>query len=222
MGHMQDEQVATRKRAAKKRPSVPKAVEEKVLKEYRHLCAICGRDRPHLHHIDENPQNNDPLNLLPLCPNCHLQDTHDPTSPPDPRKLGLFRRHKDPLILDPRFHPIFCRMRCLYDVEMQRTRPKYFNHLVNELIDFIGELEMGSFYRKKVSSALTWVFQNYATKLTLDGAPKAKDEVKRDPALNEQAWEHGLNQAEFLIIEMLRYQNWDSPVRRGLRGAADQ
>jgi len=45
-------------------------------------CARCGRDcqgirsgeeQLQVHHIDENPENNDPENLIPLCARCHLQ-----------------------------------------------------------------------------------------------------------------------------------------------------
>ena len=49
---------------------------------FNHHCARCGRDslRPRnsreqlqVHHIDENPGNNDIENLIPLCAVCHLQ-----------------------------------------------------------------------------------------------------------------------------------------------------
>jgi 5-methylcytosine-specific restriction endonuclease McrA len=111
---------------AKKRVSIPRQVADAVLKEYRHKCAVCGRHSPQLHHLDEDPTNNDPKNLLPLCPSCHLQDIHDPTSPPELRKLRLFRIHKDPLILDPRFHPIYRRMGFLYDTDLPISRPALF------------------------------------------------------------------------------------------------
>ena len=55
---------------AKVRISIPTKISDKVLKEFNHRCAKCGTDNPHLHHIDENPSNNDPLNLIPLCPCC--------------------------------------------------------------------------------------------------------------------------------------------------------
>lgn len=35
-------------------------------------CAICGFDKiVAIHHLDENRKNNDPKNLIPLCPNHH-------------------------------------------------------------------------------------------------------------------------------------------------------
>ena len=41
-------------------------------------CEICGASRKlHVHHKDENPFNNDPLNLQTLCPSCH-QKSHSP------------------------------------------------------------------------------------------------------------------------------------------------
>lgn len=37
-------------------------------------CAECATtDRLHVHHIDRNPANNDPTNLLTLCASCHLK-----------------------------------------------------------------------------------------------------------------------------------------------------
>ena len=62
---------------AKIRKVIPQPVQNAVLKEFNHRCAFCGKDRPHLHHIDEDPSNNDALNIIPLCPNCHVTDQHD-------------------------------------------------------------------------------------------------------------------------------------------------
>jgi len=36
------------------------------------ICEQCGNgQRLHVHHLDENPQNNDPSNLKTLCATCH-------------------------------------------------------------------------------------------------------------------------------------------------------
>lgn len=43
-----------------------------ALQHYDHKCVICGFDKiVAIHHIDENKKNNDPKNLIPLCPNHH-------------------------------------------------------------------------------------------------------------------------------------------------------
>jgi len=43
-----------------------------ALQHWKEECAICGFDKVvAIHHIDENKQNNDPHNLIPLCPNHH-------------------------------------------------------------------------------------------------------------------------------------------------------
>ncbi len=96
---------------AKNRASIPKKVREQLMKEFRYRCAICGGDRPQIHHIDSNPTNNDLLNLIPLCPNCHILDQHDPTAETDQRKLRLFRQYRDPTILSPQFQPLFNRLK---------------------------------------------------------------------------------------------------------------
>lgn len=42
------------------------------LQHHAHECAVCGFDKiVAIHHIDENKQNNNPSNLIPLCPNHH-------------------------------------------------------------------------------------------------------------------------------------------------------
>jgi hypothetical protein len=41
-------------------------------RNHEFMCYICGFDKiVAIHHIDENKKNNDPSNLIPLCPNHH-------------------------------------------------------------------------------------------------------------------------------------------------------
>ena len=43
-----------------------------ALQHWKKECTICGFDKiVAIHHIDENKKNNDPNNLMPLCPNHH-------------------------------------------------------------------------------------------------------------------------------------------------------
>lgn len=43
-----------------------------ALRNHKKECVVCGFDKiVAIHHIDENKKNNDPSNLIPLCPNHH-------------------------------------------------------------------------------------------------------------------------------------------------------
>jgi hypothetical protein len=43
-----------------------------AFKNWDKKCVVCGFDKiVAVHHIDENKQNNNPQNLIPLCPNHH-------------------------------------------------------------------------------------------------------------------------------------------------------
>ena len=194
----------------KTRVPIPKLAREQVLKEFNHRCAICGNDRPQLHHIDENPANNELHNLLPLCPNCHLVDQHNPTAPIDPAKLRLFRRYKDPVILSPQFHPLFLRL--VYLLQLESTSD--FEALVAssvELVAFVNALTMGAFYHARLADLVVY---SGVSVWTLDEPEHAvRDRMERrarefrDKLLVNRA------QAIDLIVEMLRYQDWPNPHR---------
>lgn len=58
------------------------AISRFIRELFNHHCARCGQncrnarsreEQLQVHHIDENPANNDPENLIPLCARCHLQ-----------------------------------------------------------------------------------------------------------------------------------------------------
>lgn len=50
----------------------------------KRACEVCGVERPkgrrwcekrlHIHHIDNDPSNNNPSNLKTLCRNCHISE----------------------------------------------------------------------------------------------------------------------------------------------------
>lgn len=125
------------------RHAIPVKVRNALLNEFDHRCAICSGERPHVHHIDEDASNNVIENLLPLCPNCHLRDQHSPTRRIEVQKLQLFRRHKDPAILLPQFHPLYVRQAFLTDIEPGDGDVTGLEAQATELIEFISDLEMG-------------------------------------------------------------------------------
>jgi len=59
----------------RKKPRIPSSSRTKVLVRCGGRCEKCGIGLgdlvPDIHHIDGNPQNNEPSNLIVLCPNCH-------------------------------------------------------------------------------------------------------------------------------------------------------
>jgi hypothetical protein len=192
------------------RDVMPKRLKDDLLDEYDHRCAVCGGDRPHIHHIDENPNNNKLDNLLPLCPNCHLRDQHNPTRKIDIPKLKIFRKFKDPAILKPQFHPIYLRQSFLEEVDLSDDSIEDIEKSVNELVEFIRSLEMGAFYSKML--------------IELIGSPKGvgfmffsgmEDDAYRDRLLKRNSdyrakIVENRESVRNLLIELLRYQAWSN------------
>ena len=194
------------------RKPIPKGVREQVLKEYRHLCAKCRGPGPQLHHIDEDASNSsDPMNLLPLCPNCHLRDQHSPTERMDPRRLSLFRKYKDPAILTSQFAPLFRRMVFLLEIDV--CTPDWyawetsFGQAGDDLLYFVKALNMGGYYWNQVGRQLQQV-RNRLRKL--EGGEKCDEDHL---AALREARELAVKQ----IVELLRYQPWLEDERARVR-----
>ena len=189
------------------RTAIPKAIKEKVLSEYNHRCAICGADKPQVHHIDENPENNELHNLLPLCPNHHLNDQHNPTTKIEPLRLRLFRKYKDPQILSPQFEPIFNRMTFL----LAEVNAKSFDSItiqVADLVKFISHLNLGEYYQSRLYNLLDW---SGPAGYTLD----TREEVyaRHLAQYLERISENKALVIE-LIVEQLRFQFWPTYVAK--------
>lgn len=189
------------------RKPIPQKTKDSVLNEYNHRCAICACDRPHLHHIDEDHTNNEPLNLLPLCPNCHLTDQHNPTRKIEVKKLLMFRSFKDPAILKPQFHPIYTRQLFLDDLEQNHKLVSEYESKAQELIEFVESLEMGAFYSKRLVELMK--------KQAFAGAynfGSENTEYQRQIMQNDKEYIEKLkcnrSTIKNLLIELLRYQKW--------------
>jgi len=190
---------------AKSRVPIPAKVADKVLKEYNHRCAKCGADNPQLHHIDEDPSNNDSLNLIPLCPNCHLSDQHNPTRFVEPGKLRLFRIYKDPTILKPQFHPIFIRMQFFESQECEFEIEELEKKAI-ELTEFILTLEKGEFYGTRIGHAI--IPQDLIVRNTT--VPRFRNDEHKVQRAKEY-FHHLQDTKEQVctwIVEALRFQPW--------------
>jgi hypothetical protein len=190
-----------------KRPAIPQKMREAVLKEFNHRCAICGERNPHLHHIDENPENNAPLNLLPLCPNCHLTDQHAPTAKLQPEKLALFRKHKDPTILVTEFEPLFRRLRYLDEVKDNSDIAELEKNS-QELVEFVYVLAMGMFYGQQIEKLVKKPFVGVPD-VGLEGVRHEEYVVQCYKDYRNQL-RNARDQVYWLAVEMLRYQPWSA------------
>ena len=196
----------------KKRKAIPKKIEEKVLKEYRHKCAICADDGPQLHHIDENPENNDTYNIIPLCPNCHLRDQHDPTAGIDTGRIKLFRIYKDPAILSPQFYPLYRRFIFIYDIGTKKDY-KYIYREASDLIEFVEVLNMGSYYSRKIYELCSSHLMEMLERLK---EPSVVLYGQMDTEASEFIGKikSNIKTIESILIELIRYQNWKYDPRK--------
>lgn len=188
------------------REAIPNKTRDAVLDEYNHRCAICGKDRPQLHHIDEDRINNAPQNLLPLCANHHLTDQHNPTRMIEIGKLRLFRRHKDPCILLPQFDPIYRRQRFLEEVLPDRDPATSLDEAVTELVDFVRHMEKGVFYAERLEKLLAdsgvSIFSLDEPEHVFAARMRKRGAEHREKVIGNR------DAAQALLVEMLVYQNW--------------
>lgn len=190
------------------RTSIPKKTREAVLGEYNHRCGICGSDRPQVHHIDEDASNNEPENLLPLCPNCHLRDQHNPTHRMEIPKLQMFRRHKDPAILKPQFHPIYQRQKFLAGVAVNEEPVDALERQSAELVEFVSSLEMGSFYGKRISELIGKLNRPFIMSLGAGYDPKYEQQKRAARRDYRTKLVSNRDAVQELLVELLRYQSW--------------
>jgi 5-methylcytosine-specific restriction endonuclease McrA len=60
-----------RRYRSKWRPKVPQELENSILVRSRHQCCICHSFDVQIAHADDDRNNNNEDNLIPLCGNCH-------------------------------------------------------------------------------------------------------------------------------------------------------
>jgi len=191
---------------ASNRKAVPRAIRDQVLGEYNYLCAICGGPSPQLHHIDGDNSNHDILNLLPLCPNHHLNDQHNPTHMIDRGRLVLFRRFKDPAILSPQFEPLYRRLRFMYDLAAESTDLDTLRGRASELIAFVAALHMGDFYAARLGRLIAPI--DHAQVFTADTQPELDQRHRERHVEYVEKLGAGHEEVLRLCVELLRYQEW--------------
>jgi hypothetical protein len=197
------------------RKAIPAPIRKSILAEFNQRCAICGNTRPHLHHIDENPENNNPLNILPLCPNCHLGDQHDPTHRINPLILRIFREHKDPAILSPQFRPLFDRLRYIIDLPSSVATADFdeIEGQNDELARFVAELKMGSFYSAEIKRLVQYDRGGWMSILGAEDESARKQEYERERTLYIAELTKHRDAVVRLCVELIRFQDWPTKPR---------
>lgn len=137
-----------------------------------------------------------------------MTDQHNPTRQHDPKKLRLFRVYKDPSILLPQFEPLFERLRFLDSVD-QSFDSDVVSESARDLVDFVAQLEMGSYYSKKISqlvSAPSWGFAF----ILGDPESEASHEESRVQWRAEYMRQlvHNRVAVQKVVVELLRFQKW--------------
>jgi len=80
----------------KKRKPVPISIQKQLLIKSKGKCMWCRKQPPQeIHHIDGNPRNNKPDNLIALCGTCHNRATNrEITKEQLWRRLGIKKKTK--------------------------------------------------------------------------------------------------------------------------------
>lgn len=83
----------------KKRKKIDKTTTADLLYQCRNTCPLCQNQwlPLQIHHIDQNPYNNDFDNLIPLCLNCHAM-VHNKNSMSQSFTPELLLRYRNELI----------------------------------------------------------------------------------------------------------------------------
>lgn len=80
---------------AKGRPKIPQDIHDELLFRNNHKCCICRKSgKIQIHHLDENPSNNTPENLLVACLNCH-SGVHTERKMTKNFTVGELKRYKE-------------------------------------------------------------------------------------------------------------------------------
>ena len=177
----------------KKRTRIRDKTRVAVLKEYHHKCAFghVNPPAPELHHIDGDPSNHDPLNILPLCPNCHSQNLN-------PRMLSVFRKYKKREIFSAEFENLLRKA----DAILNLPADQYYGFCVRpgeDLVAFVRQLKQGKYYAPRIGELIRAMPEQETLAL------------EEHEAFHKDRCEDILS----LIIELLSFQGWKAVVQPG-------
>lgn len=135
----------------KTRRKIPKAVVDKVKQEFHHRCALCRADYCEVHHIDEDPSNNDPDNLIPLCPNCHHGRVHGRGGHRiDAGALRRYRTIGNRFVATPAYDLLLRRTAYITSEQFHEMDWQQIDHAYQDLRSFVADLRFGKYFVEKL------------------------------------------------------------------------
>jgi hypothetical protein len=205
------------------RKRVPLALRTAVAKEFNNECATCGEHAgTQIHHIDENPGNNDALNLIPLCPTCHDIHIHGPSSRVTRPMLRLFRAHKDLALLTQNFRSVQERMAFLETPEAYaKAEADELWTLADAMEDLCGFIQLqpkGEYYARRLRKLLRAEEPASALDLKIGVQYYDAEPEERAKEMEAEVIEENLRvvtnlksvraDVERLVVEFVRFQDW--------------
>lgn len=129
----------------KKRPRIIQKAKSLLQKEISSMCPFCGNedvDHFQFHHIDENPENNDMLNLLMLCPICHSKITKGDITREDVerKKRDISTNQKDVLLFFQEIAPLIFDLIIFGEQEKDRSINPWVSRLESRYSEISKEL----------------------------------------------------------------------------------
>lgn len=129
----------------KKRPRIIQKAKSLLQKEISSICPFCGNedvDHFQFHHIDENPENNDMLNLFMLCPICHSKITKGDITREDVerKKRDISTNQKDVFLFFQEIAPLIFDLIIFGEQEKDRSINPWVSRLESRYSEISKEL----------------------------------------------------------------------------------
>lgn len=193
------------------RERIPEPLKRKILSEYDHKCALpeCS-ERGHIHHIDEDNTNNTPENLIPLCPNHHMNGQHNIYRKIPIERLRLFRIYKEDKLLASEADSLIGRFAKLYEAVDSGDDFSSIKSISDDFVCFIDSYKDSPYYTKKLIGLIKYrgpaIVSYGGSEQSCENKQLLQNSYKKFPIRLLDKKE----EIERLLVEFVRQQSWQS------------
>jgi hypothetical protein len=185
--------VGKQPRASRKsRLAVPRVTADKVKALFRHRCAVCAAPYMELHHIDEDPGNNDEKNLILLCSNCHHGRVHGQGHTLDQHALRLYRELGHRFAATGAYRILLARSSYVTSGAFRGEAWKKLVTAFDDLVSFVKGLKHGPHFATRVRRLLQPPQQHAIVNVTVIGsgqdvqAQRSQQEAAEEGRMHEE------------------------------------